>query len=107
MILVSDTKSADAQSRLRAIKETADGFKIAEYDLKFRGPGDYFPNKSGNARQSGSFGTMVNADMLTLKEAMTAAEAVLARDPNLENEENLYAAFLTRQLMSADEKAMQ
>lgn len=89
------------------MRTTYDGYKIAEYDLKFRGPGDYFPNKSGNARQSGSFGTMVTADMLTLKEAMTAAEAVLARDPNLENEENIYAAFLTRQLMSADEKAMQ
>ena len=89
------------------MRTTYDGYKIAEYDLKFRGPGDYFPRGNGNARQSGSFGTMVNADMLTLKEAMTAAEAVLSADPNLENEENLYAAFLTRQLMSADEKAMQ
>ena len=106
-VLVSDNAGENAKKRLEVMRTTYDGYEIAEYDLKFRGPGDYFPNKNGNARQSGSFGGMVNADMLTLKEAMTAAEAVLSADPNLENEGNLYAAFLTRQLMSADEKAMQ
>ncbi len=106
-VLVSDSAGENAKKRLDVMKTTYDGYKIAEYDLKFRGPGDYFPRKNGNARQSGSFGSMVNADMLTLKEAMTAAEEVVKNDPNFEKEENLYAAFLTRQLMSADEKAMQ
>jgi ATP-dependent DNA helicase RecG len=110
-ILVTDCKTSglgeNARRRLETMRTTYDGYKIAEYDLQFRGPGDYFPRKNGNARQSGSFGGMVNADMLTLKEAMTAAEAVLKDDPRLEKEENIYASFLTRQLISADEKAMQ
>ncbi len=106
-ILVSDTKGEKARERLNVMKTTYDGYKIAEFDLKFRGPGDYFPNKNGNARQSGSFGGIVNADMLSLREAMSVAEAVLKDDPNLEKEENKYAAFLTRRLMTADEKAMQ
>jgi len=32
----------DARERLRAMTETADGFEIAEHDLRLRGPGDFF-----------------------------------------------------------------
>jgi len=38
--LVSDTDSAEARSRLKAMENTNDGFEIAEADLKLRGPGD-------------------------------------------------------------------
>ncbi len=38
-ILISD--SSDKNSRLKAICSTNDGFKIAEEDLKLRGPGDF------------------------------------------------------------------
>ena len=41
-ILVSDSKGEVARERLGAIENTSDGFKIAEYDLKTRGPGDFF-----------------------------------------------------------------
>jgi ATP-dependent DNA helicase RecG len=39
-ILISDAKNADAQARLKILEETNDGFKIAEADLKLRGPGE-------------------------------------------------------------------
>jgi ATP-dependent DNA helicase RecG len=39
-ILISDAKNAEAQSRLKILEETGDGFKIAEADLKLRGPGE-------------------------------------------------------------------
>ena len=39
-ILISDAQHADAQSRLKILEETNDGFKIAEADLKLRGPGE-------------------------------------------------------------------
>lgn len=39
-ILINRGKSSDAEQRLRILAETADGFKIAEADLKLRGPGD-------------------------------------------------------------------
>jgi len=41
-ILVSDPKSDDAKSRISAMLETQDGFKIAEKDLEIRGPGEFF-----------------------------------------------------------------
>jgi len=34
--------SDDARERLKAMTETADGFEIAERDLRLRGPGDFF-----------------------------------------------------------------
>lgn len=39
-ILISDAKNIEARQRLRILEETADGFKIAEADLKLRGPGE-------------------------------------------------------------------
>jgi ATP-dependent DNA helicase RecG len=39
-ILVSDAKTAGADERLNVLKETNDGFRIAETDLKLRGPGE-------------------------------------------------------------------
>ncbi len=39
-ILISDAQNADALARLKILEETNDGFKIAEADLKLRGPGE-------------------------------------------------------------------
>ena len=39
-ILVSDAKNEEAQQRLKILEETTDGFRIAEADLKLRGPGE-------------------------------------------------------------------
>lgn len=39
-ILVSDAEHKEAQARLKILEETTDGFKIAEADLKLRGPGE-------------------------------------------------------------------
>ena len=39
-ILVSDAKTAGADERLKVLEETNDGFRIAEADLKLRGPGE-------------------------------------------------------------------
>lgn len=43
--LLSDSDSSEAQTRLRAMKQTNDGFEIAEIDLKQRGPGDLFSTR--------------------------------------------------------------
>ncbi len=48
-ILVSDAKHEDAQSRLKILEDTTDGFKIAEADLRLRGPGELL-----GQQQSGS-----------------------------------------------------
>lgn len=39
-ILVSDAQHPEAQARLKILEATNDGFKIAEADLKLRGPGE-------------------------------------------------------------------
>jgi ATP-dependent DNA helicase RecG len=39
-ILISSARTDEARERLRVLEETADGFRIAEADLKLRGPGE-------------------------------------------------------------------
>ncbi len=48
MLLTDVKQSREARSRLRTMEETGDGFRIAEADLKLRGPGDFL-----GTRQSG------------------------------------------------------
>ena len=47
-ILTTHNRNPETVARLKALCKTTDGFKIAEEDLKLRGPGDFF-----GSRQSG------------------------------------------------------
>ena len=74
-------------ARLRIMKESTDGFLIAEEDLKIRGPG----NMSG-FEQSGFIPFTIadlNSDFELLKEARTAAEKIITEDPGLLAPENV------------------
>jgi len=42
LLLASEPRTPEADERLRTLTETTDGFKIAEIDLKLRGPGEFF-----------------------------------------------------------------
>jgi ATP-dependent DNA helicase RecG len=81
-ILVSDNKSQSSQERLNVMKNTSNGFEIADYDLKTRGPGDFF-----GKRQHG-LPSLVIADMLndmdTLKECQDCAKQMLIDDYKLD-----------------------
>ncbi|MFR3351053.1 MAG: helicase-related protein [Oscillospiraceae bacterium] len=44
-VLVSDAHTEEARARLKVLCDTADGFQIAEADLRQRGPGDFFGNR--------------------------------------------------------------
>jgi len=63
------------------MEQTTDGFKVAEVDLKLRGPGDVM-----GTRQSGipefRFADLV-ADAQIIAQARTDAHALMARDPQL------------------------
>lgn len=85
-VLVSDSKSENAQNRLAVMKNNSDGFKIADEDLKARGPGDFF-----GERQHGLPALKI-ADMLqdmeTLHLAQQCAGEILAEDSNLDLPKN-------------------
>lgn len=40
-ILIAESRTSQAQKRLKVLEETDDGFRIAEMDLALRGPGDF------------------------------------------------------------------
>ncbi len=72
-ILTSHNRNAETLQRLKAFCKTTDGFKIAEEDLKMRGPGDFF-----GSRQSGlpTFKVAsLSMDLQTLKDAQAASAA--------------------------------
>lgn len=72
--------------RLGILRESNDGFRIAEEDLKLRGPGDFF-----GIRQSGDMQFTIGdiyKDANLLKAASDAAAAIIENDPNLENDAN-------------------
>ena len=81
-ILVSDNKSDSSRERLQVMKYTSNGFDIADYDLKSRGPGDFF-----GKRQHGLPDLKI-ADMLedteTLRQCRECALKMLESDPRLD-----------------------
>ena len=84
-VLVSDNRSPETRARLKVLVDTADGFRIAEEDLKLRGPGDFF-----GRRQHGLPALRMadlNTDTRVLKEARDAAAALLSADPDLSRPE--------------------
>ncbi len=98
--LVSDNVSESVQKRLKFLCSTSDGFAVAQYDLKTRGPGDFF-----GSRQHG-LPTLQIADLMndtrTLHAAQSEAVALLAEDPLLERPEH---ALLARQVEQMFDKA--
>ncbi len=48
-ILISDVQTEDVQARLKILEQTNDGFKIAEADLKLRGPGELLGQEQSGA----------------------------------------------------------
>lgn len=85
-ILISDSESPEAKARLRAMLNYADGFRIAEEDLKIRGPGEFF-----GSRQHGLSELKIGnplTQMQLLKLAREEARKLLKADPHLESRQN-------------------
>lgn len=85
-LLVSEAKTEDAEQRLRVMVETSDGFRIAEEDLKLRGPGELTGTK-----QSGQLAFKVAdliRDMELLQLARRTAEEIIGGDPDLSQDQH-------------------
>jgi len=86
ILLSSYQLSSDGKTRLKTMVDTSDGFKIAEVDLKLRGPGNIM-----GTQQSGVLNLKI-ADVVKdspiLYQARQVAIHLLNEDPNLSKPEN-------------------
>ncbi|MEK6727742.1 MAG: ATP-dependent DNA helicase RecG [Candidatus Omnitrophota bacterium] len=86
-ILVSDSQTEEARMRIEAMVKYSDGFRIAQEDLKIRGPGEFF-----GRRQSGLAELKIGnplTQMKLLKHAREEALNLLNLDPKLEERPHL------------------
>ncbi|MDD5566048.1 MAG: ATP-dependent DNA helicase RecG, partial [Candidatus Omnitrophica bacterium] len=80
-LLIADASTQEAKARLSAMAKYSDGFRIAEQDLKIRGPGEFF-----GKRQHGLTELKVGnplEQMQLLRQARQEAIRLIARDPDL------------------------
>ena len=85
-ILISDAEGEAAKKRLEIMCATTDGFKIADEDLRLRGPGDFF-----GSRQHGLPTLRISGmldDMVMLEETKKAALEIFESDPLLKSREH-------------------
>jgi ATP-dependent DNA helicase RecG len=80
-LLMSSSRTADAQQRLKVLEQSQDGFFISEMDMRLRGPGEVL-----GTRQSGlpdfALASLVE-DQEVLNLAREAAEKIMLSDPTL------------------------
>ena len=89
-LLIPDKDDSAENERLHAMTETSDGFKLAELDLKLRGPGEFL-----GTRQSGFASTLKMAsltDVELIEKASTFAKKIFEADANLALPENQHLA---------------
>jgi ATP-dependent DNA helicase RecG len=80
-MLVAGSRAGDAGDRLGVMAETADGFKVAEEDLRIRGPGEIFGTRQAGMPRLRYADLIRDAELLRL--ARTEAFALLESDPTL------------------------
>ena len=94
ILMTGDKLSKDSEKRIQTMVETNDGFKIAEVDLKLRGPGDIM-----GTQQSGLLNLKI-ADLVRdgaiVSLARDYAKKILEGDPNLAENQH---AWLRRKLV--------
>ncbi len=98
-VLIADPATEVGQRRLQVLRSTNDGFRIAQEDLKLRGPGEVL-----GVRQHGLGGLRVAdliGDLPLLEEARREAEALLREDPDLVSPEAQGLGEAARRHMAA------
>ncbi len=73
-----------AKARLKMLRETNDGFRLAEEDLRLRGPGELLGFKQSGAQEFRLADLNLHQDLLHI--AHDDAKLILSRDPKLDGE---------------------
>lgn len=96
-ILVSDAQNDTALERLKIMCKTNDGFKLADEDLRMRGPGDFFGSRQHGLPELKVAGL---SSMLSINDAKEAAEMVISDDPTLMKKEHRLLKFEVKRLFT-------
>lgn len=86
ILIYGQKVSTEARYRLSKMAETTDGFKIAEADLKLRGPGDFLGTKQSGLPEFKV--ADIIEDQWILEQAKTEAWELMKEDPDLKKQEH-------------------
>src|ERR1700722_8196847 len=95
-LMTSPLMSSDAIQRVKIMVATNDGFKLSEFDLKMRGPGEIFGLAQSGRREGGLVD--LKRDVELVERAREKAANLLQEDPTLQSpvNEELRKALKTR-----------
>lgn len=96
-ILVSDAQNEATLERLKIMCKTNDGFKLADEDLRMRGPGDFFGSRQHGLPELKIAGL---SSMVSINDAREAAQMIISDDPTLTKKEHRPLAFEVNRLFS-------
>jgi ATP-dependent DNA helicase RecG len=88
-ILVTDSDSQYTKARLDTMTRTANGFEVANEDLKLRGPGDFFGQKQHGLPELRMADMAEDVELVSQTKLL--AERILEHDPALKKHEGLKA----------------
>ena len=91
-ILITDNMSEETVKRLEIIKNSIDGFEIADRDLALRGPGNFLGSRQHGLPPMKIADLFADRDVLEL--AGKEAQALLNSDPNLSRHPELKAEII-------------
>jgi len=83
ILLWHDPLGETAKARLKIMRETDDGFVIAEEDLRLRGPGEMLGKRQSGMEEFRIADPAAHADLLAV--AHDDARLILSRDPDLKS----------------------
>ena len=86
-ILLTDGKSENSLEKLQVLADTSDGFKIAEADLRLRGPGDVLGTAQSGLTNLKFIDFLGDTELI--HQARALAEGLIASDPQLKSHPEL------------------
>ena len=87
VLMTKDKLSEDSKLRIETMVKVSDGFKLAEVDLKLRGPGDMLGTRQSGMLRFKLADIVYDTDILN--NARNSAIKILKTDPRLNKNENL------------------